>query len=217
MIFAAANTGVAEPLLRHLVDEVCRAMRQLEAAGSVLANVPIAINVSPREMAQLAVDDIVLGMLKTRGIAPARLQIEITEEVALDTHATRSRLSALSAAGVTIVVDDFGVGYSSLASLRSEYVRQVKIDRSFILGLAASPGNVVLVDSIVQLGRSLNIQVVAEGVETQEELDVLRTLGCTLVQGYHLARPAPLPDMTAWAEARARSAAIISASGASPA
>jgi EAL domain-containing protein (putative c-di-GMP-specific phosphodiesterase class I) len=66
---------------------------------------------------------------------------------------------------VAIVVDDFGVGYSSLASLRSEYVRQVKIDRSFILGLSSSPGNVVLVDAIVQLGRSLNIQVVAEGVE----------------------------------------------------
>ncbi|SFP58313.1 diguanylate cyclase (GGDEF) domain-containing protein [Variovorax sp. OK605] len=199
VIFAAANTGLAEPLLRHLVDEVCRGMRQFEAAGSSLAAVPVAINVSPREMAQLAVDDIVLGMLKSRGIAPRRLQIEITEEVALDTHATRSRLSALSAAGVAIVVDDFGVGYSSLASLRSEYVRQVKIDRSFILGLSSSPGNVVLVDSIVQLGRSLNLQVVAEGVETQEELDALRALGCKLVQGYHLARPAPLPDVMSWA------------------
>ncbi|MEZ2295054.1 putative bifunctional diguanylate cyclase/phosphodiesterase [Variovorax sp. RCC_210] len=202
VIFAAANTGLAEPLLRHLVDEVCRGMRQLEAAGSSLAGVPIAINVSPREMAQLAVDDIVLGLLKSRGIAPRRLQIEITEEVALDTHATRSRLSALSAAGVAIVVDDFGVGYSSLASLRSEYVRQVKIDRSFILGLSSSPGNVVLVDAIVQLGRSLNIQVVAEGVETQDELDALRALGCKLVQGYHLARPAPLPDVIAWDAAR---------------
>ncbi|MFM9925928.1 EAL domain-containing protein [Variovorax sp. H27-G14] len=202
VIFAAANTGLAEPLLRHLVDEVCRGMRQLEAVGSGLAGVPIAINVSPREMAQLAVDDIVLGLLKSRGIAPRRLQIEITEEVALDTHATRSRLSALSAAGVAIVVDDFGVGYSSLASLRSEYVRQVKIDRSFILGLSSSPGNVVLVDAIVQLGRSLNIQVVAEGVETQAELDALRALGCKLVQGYHLARPAPLADVTAWDVAR---------------
>ncbi|CAA2109248.1 putative bifunctional diguanylate cyclase/phosphodiesterase [Variovorax paradoxus] len=207
VIFAAANTGLAEPLLRHLVDEVCRGMRQMEATGSSLAAVPVAINVSPREMAQLAVDDIVLGMLKSRGIAPRRLQIEITEEVALDTHATRSRLSALSAAGVAIVVDDFGVGYSSLASLRSEYVRQVKIDRSFILGLSSSPGNVVLVDSIVQLGRSLNLQVVAEGVETQEELDALRALGCKLVQGYHLARPAPLVDVTAWASLRAVAAA----------
>jgi len=202
VIHAAASTGVAEPLLRHLVDEVCRGMRQLEAAGSSLAGVPVAINVSPREMAQLAVDDIVLGMLKLRGIAPRRLQIEITEEVALDTHATRGRLSALSAAGVAIVVDDFGVGFSSLASLRSEYVRQVKIDRSFILDLSSSPGNEVLVDSIVQLGHSLGVQVVAEGVETQAELDVLRNLGCGLVQGYHLARPAPLADVMAWAAAR---------------
>ncbi|KQX34389.1 putative bifunctional diguanylate cyclase/phosphodiesterase [Variovorax sp. Root434] len=202
VIYAAASTGVAEPLLRHLVDEVCLAMRQLEAAGSSLAAAPVAINVSPREMAQLAVDDIVLGMLKERGIAPRRLQIEITEEVALDTHATRGRLSTLSAAGVAIVVDDFGVGYSSLASLRSEHVRQVKIDRSFTLGLSSSPGNVVLVDAIVQLGRSLNIQVVAEGVETQEELEALRTLGCKLVQGYHLARPAPLSELMAWAASR---------------
>jgi len=208
VIYAAASTGVAEPLLRHLVDEVCLGMRQLEAVGSSLAAVPVAINVSPREMAQLAVDDIVLGMLKARGVAPRRLQIEITEEVALDTHATRSRLSALSAAGVAIVVDDFGVGYSSLASLRSEYVRQVKIDRSFILDLSSSPGNVVLVDAIVQLGRSLNIQVVAEGVETQDELDALHAIGCRLVQGYHLARPAPLPEVMAWAAARLAPAAV---------
>lgn len=208
VIYAAASTGVAEPLLRHLVDEVCRGMRQLEAAGSSLASVPVAINVSPREMAQLAVDDIVLGMLKLRGIAPRRLQIEITEEVALDTHATRGRLSALSAAGVAIVVDDFGVGFSSLASLRSEYVRQVKIDRSFILDLSSSPSNEVLVDAIVQLGHSLGVQVVAEGVETQAELDVLRNLGCGLVQGYHLARPAPLPEVMAWAAARSAPAPV---------
>jgi diguanylate cyclase (GGDEF)-like protein len=208
VIYVAASTGVAEPLLRHLVDEVCLGMRRLEAAGSSLASVPVAINVSPREMAQLAVDDIVLGMLKARGIAPRRLQIEITEEVALDTHATRSRLSALSAAGVAIVVDDFGVGYSSMASLRSEYVRQVKIDRSFILDLPSSPGNAVLVDAIVQLGQSLNIQVVAEGVETQDELDALCKLGCRLVQGYHLARPAPLPEVMAWAVARSAPAPV---------
>jgi len=81
-------------------------------------------------------------------------------------------------------------------------VRQVKIDRSFILDLSSSPSNEVLVDAIVQLGHSLGVQVVAEGVETQAELDVLRNLGCGLVQGYHLARPAPLPEVMAWAAAR---------------
>jgi len=108
-------------------------------------------------------------------------------------------LSALSAAGVAIAVDDFGVGYSSLASLRSDYVRQVKIDRSFIDGLETSPGNAVLVNSIVQLGNSLDILVVAEGVETKAELEVLTLLDCRLVQGYLFARPAPLPEVMAWA------------------
>ena len=203
VVFAAASTGVAEPLLRHILDEICAAIQQLDASGSALAGVPIAMNVSPREMAQLAVDEMVLGTLQTRGIAARRLQIEITEEVALDTHATRGRLDALSAAGVAIVIDDFGVGYSSLASLRSEHVRQVKIDRSFIDGLAGSPGNQVLVNSVVQIGRSLNIQVVAEGVETQDELAVLEALDCALVQGYLFARPAPLPEVIAWAARRA--------------
>jgi len=203
VVFAAASTGVAEPLLRHILDEICLAIQHMDASGSTLAGVPIAMNVSPREMAQLAVDEIVLGTLQTRGIAARRLQIEITEEVALDTHATRGRLDALSAAGVAIVIDDFGVGYSSLASLRSEHVRQVKIDRSFIDGLAGSPGNQVLVNSVVQIGRSLNIQVVAEGVETPDELAVLEALDCTLVQGYLFARPAPLPEVVAWAARQA--------------
>lgn len=202
VVFAAASTGIAENLLRYILDEICRAMQQLDAPGSPLAGVPIAMNVSPREMAQLAVDEIVLGTLAARGIAACRLQIEITEEVALDPHATRGRLSALSAAGVAIAVDDFGVGYSSLASLRSDYVRQVKIDRSFIDGLETSPGNAVLVNSIVQLGNSLDLLVVAEGVETQAELDVLTLLDCRLVQGYLFARPAPLPEVMAWAVGR---------------
>jgi EAL domain-containing protein (putative c-di-GMP-specific phosphodiesterase class I) len=101
---------------------------------------------------------------------------------------------------VAIVVDDFGVGYSSLASLRSKYVRQVKIDRSFILGLAASPGNRVLVESVIRLGHSLRIDVVAEGVETGEELEALNALGCPLMQGYHLARPMPLDKVLPWAQ-----------------
>ncbi|MGJ7492213.1 putative bifunctional diguanylate cyclase/phosphodiesterase [Variovorax sp. ZT4R33] len=202
VVFAAASTGIAENLLRYILEEICGAMQQMDAPGSALAGVPVAMNVSPREMAQLAVDEIVLGTLAARGIATCRLQIEITEEVALDTHATRGRLSALSAAGVAIAVDDFGVGYSSLASLRSDYVKQVKIDRSFIDGLASSPGNAVLVNSIVQLGASLDIAVVAEGVETEGELAVLTVLECRLVQGYLFARPAPLPEVMAWAAAQ---------------
>ncbi|RZL99207.1 MAG: phosphodiesterase [Variovorax sp.] len=202
VVFAAAATGQAEALLRYILEEACIALRELEALGGELASVPIALNVSPREMAQLAVDRLVLGLLEEEGIPTRRLKIEITEEVALDSPAALGRLNALSAAGVTIVVDDFGVGYSSLASLRDHYVRQVKIDRSFVAGLGGSSGNRVLVNAIVQLGLALGIEVVAEGVETVDELDVLRALGCRLGQGYHFARPAPLAEVVAWAGRR---------------
>ncbi|WP_399686510.1 putative bifunctional diguanylate cyclase/phosphodiesterase [Xenophilus sp.] len=193
VIFTAASTGLAEPLMRFILDAVCGVARALVAAGR--PPWPIAVNVSPREMSQLAVDRLILSGLARHGLRGERLIVEITEEVALDTDAARSKLAALAAAGVTIAVDDFGVGYSSLALLRNRHVGQVKIDRSFIAGLASSPDSQVVVQAILQLGRALRIQVVAEGVESQEELDGLRRLGCQLVQGYHLARPAPLPQI----------------------
>lgn len=195
VIHAAAATGLAEMLLRHLLDEVFTALHHLEEAGPHSADVPIAVNISPREMVQLPVDDIVLGMLAQRGIAARRLQIEITEEVALDIRATQARLNALAAANIAIVVDDFGVGYSSIASLHSGYVKRVKIDRSFISGLPGQARNATLVRFIVQVSQALDIEVVAEGVESEEELDVLRSLGCNLVQGYHLARPETLETL----------------------
>ena len=203
VIFAAASTGAAQMLLRHILEEVCLALNTLQTSCPALAETPIAMNVSPREMAQLAVDDVVLGTLKAKGIAPSRLHIEITEEVALDTRATRHRLQRLRAAGATIVLDDFGVGYSSLSSLRNDQVTQIKIDRSFISGLADSPSNRTLVDAVLQLGRSLGIEVVAEGVESEDDLVTLRAMRCPLVQGYHIARPAPLVDVMAWATSRA--------------
>lgn len=203
VIFAAANTGLAERLLRHILDGVCTGLQQLGAAGSRFDEVPVAMNVSPREMSQLPVDVIVLEMLARHGLSTHRLQIEITEEVALDTSAAKDRLRVLAEAGIAIVIDDFGVGYSSLASLRGEHVRQVKIDRSFILNLASSPGSRLMVDAVIRLGQSLYIEVVAEGVETREELDALRALGSPLLQGFYFMRPAPLAKVIAWADGRA--------------
>jgi predicted signal transduction protein with EAL and GGDEF domain len=122
--------------------------------------------------------------------------------VALDTSAAKTRLRALAEAGVAIVIDDFGVGYSSLASLRGEHVRQVKIDRSFMLNLASSPGSRLMVEAVIRLGQSLFIEVVAEGVENREELEALNALGSPLLQGYYFMRPAPLDKVIAWAAQR---------------
>ncbi|WP_294365526.1 EAL domain-containing protein [Pseudacidovorax sp.] len=193
IVHAAAATGLARRLLNHVLTQVCLAARQLDAAG--MGHLPLAVNVSPREMAHLDVDDLVLDTLQRHGVPPRRLQLEITEEVALNAESTQGKLARLAAAGVAISIDDFGVGYSSLASLRGDHVRQVKIDRSFISGLDASRDNRLLVGTILQMGRSLGIDVVAEGVERVEELMALRALQCPLMQGYHLCRPAPLDEI----------------------
>lgn len=108
------------------------------------------------------------------------------------------RLQSLSNAGIAIVIDDFGVGYSSLASLRGGHVRQVKIDRSFIFDLAASRERRLMVESVIRLGQALRIEVVAEGIESKSELDALTAMGCELVQRYCLMRPATLSTVIAW-------------------
>ncbi|AWN55288.1 EAL domain-containing protein [Methylobacterium sp. 17Sr1-1] len=189
IVAAAARAGLTESLLRFILEQVCGAMQALRAGG--VPDIRVAMNVSPREMAQIPVDEIVLDRLRALGLAPALLEIEITEETALDIEAVQGKLAALSRAGIRVALDDFGIGYSSLASLRQLRAGRVKIDRSLVTGLSASDDKRGLVQAVLGLGRALGLEVVAEGVETAEDLASLRILGCPFVQGYHLGRPVP--------------------------
>ena len=164
-------------------------MQTLRADG--IRDVRVAMNVSPREMAQLPVDEIVLGRLRGLGLSPTLLEIEITEDTALDIEAVQDKLLALSGAGIRVALDDFGTGYSSLASLRQLRAGRVKIDRSLVTGLSASDDKRGLVQAVLGLGRALGLEVVAEGIETADDLASLRHLGCPFLQGYHLGRPVP--------------------------
>ena len=187
IVAAAARAGLTESLLRFILEQVCGAMQVLQAGG--VPDIRVAMNVSPREMAQIPVDEIVLDRLQALGLPPSLLEIEITEETALDIAAVQGKLLALSRAGIRVALDDFGTGYSSLASLRQLRAGRVKIDRSLVTGLSASDDKRGLVQSVLGLGRALGLEVVAEGVETAEDLATLRTLGCPFLQGYHLGRP----------------------------
>ena len=193
IIAAAAAAGLAEPLLRFILDEVCAMIEALRRRG--LGHVRVAMNVSPREISQLAVDAMVLARLSAQGLPASALEIEITEEIALDVSAVRGKLANLSRAGICLTIDDFGVGYSSLASLRQLRADRIKIDRSFVTGIAGSADNQGLVQAILSLARSLRIEVVAEGVETADDLRFLQAAGCTLMQGYHLGRPTPADNL----------------------
>ena len=155
----------------------------------------MALNVSPREMAQVPVDEIVIERLNRLGLPPTMLEIEITEETALDIGAVQDKLQALSRAGVRVALDDFGIGYSSLSSLRQLRADRIKIDRSFVTGLGTCDDKRGLVLAVLGLGRLLGLEVVAEGVESAEDLHILQAMGCPFLQGYHLGRPRPAQDL----------------------
>jgi diguanylate cyclase (GGDEF)-like protein len=196
VVSIATIAGLAEPLMRFIFDQVCSMIQTLCTLGH--EHVWVAMNVSPREMSRIAVAEICLAKLKDMKLPATMLEIEITEETAVDIRSTQDQLNSLSRSGVRIAIDDFGVGYSSLASLRHLRVNRIKIDRCFVTGIANSAEDQILVQTILKLGSSLGIDVVAEGVETAEDLQLLRAFGCRLMQGYYLWRPAPKYEVTAW-------------------
>jgi EAL domain-containing protein (putative c-di-GMP-specific phosphodiesterase class I) len=115
---------------------------------------------------------------------------------------TKRVLDKLDAMGVALSIDDFGTGYSSLAYLSQLPVNEIKIDRSFVLNMTRSDNDAVIVRSTIDLARNLGLQVVAEGVETEQAWDQLNELGCTLAQGYYLSQPMPAADLTKWLQCR---------------
>jgi diguanylate cyclase (GGDEF)-like protein len=198
LLAIAALTGFSEMLIGFILAEVCGMIGKLLSLR--LDPVWVAMNLSPREVSRIAIDELVLKKLQDLALPSCMLEIEITEETAMNTRAVQDKLNRLSAAGVRIAVDDFGVGYSSLASLRHLQVNRIKIDRCFVTGIAASASDQILVQTILKLGQSLSLEVVAEGVETAEDLKTLQALGVQRMQGYYLKAPAPRDDMFDWLE-----------------
>ena len=194
----AESTGLIEQLTRVVLQ---RALRDCRAWNDDGLDVAVAVNVSARNINDPALPDAVAAALVAAGLPAAKLILEITESSIMgDPELTIPTLRRLAAIGITLSLDDFGTGYSSLAYLHRLPVREVKIDRSFVMGLASGGGadstaSDVLVRSIIGLGASLGLRVVAEGVETAQVLEQLRSLGCDLAQGFHIGRPMGSADL----------------------
>jgi EAL domain-containing protein (putative c-di-GMP-specific phosphodiesterase class I) len=182
----AEETGLIIPLGRWVLHEACRQMSVLGRAG----NLRMSVNVSGRQLADPQFAAEVRRVIAETGISASQLTLEVTESVLMDSQsAAVAMLKELRAMGVALSIDDFGTGHSSLAYLAQLPIDQLKIDRSFIapLGKGAEKGEVVR--AIMTLGRALSKQVLAEGIETQEQLSILQDLGCEVGQGFHLSRP----------------------------
>jgi diguanylate cyclase (GGDEF)-like protein/PAS domain S-box-containing protein len=168
-------------------------LRRWHAAGR--PDLVVAVNLSIRQLQQPDLAGQVLGLLEETGVAPERLELEITETSAmLVPESAHDPLRRLKAAGVRISVDDFGTGYSSLSQLRRLPIHTLKIDKSFVRDIHSDPDDAAIISAIIALAHTLKLEVVAEGVETAEQLEFLRARGCDRAQGFHLQEPRPAGD-----------------------
>jgi diguanylate cyclase (GGDEF)-like protein/PAS domain S-box-containing protein len=193
---SALETGLMKPLTLYVLDEALRQVRAWHDEGLDLS---VSVNVGRRNMLDLSFPDDVAAALKARKADPSWLELEITESTILDdSFRSRAVFERLNEMGVKLSIDDFGTGYSSLAYLRDLPVSEIKIDRSFVLNMMTRADDEMIVRSTIDLGRNLGLQVVAEGVETEETWNRLAELGCDVAQGYLLTRPVPPEELTDW-------------------
>lgn len=189
--------GLITPIGRWVMREACRQTKAWQDAG--LGPLHIAVNLSALEFRQRDMAAEIAHVLQSTGLEPRFLEVELTESVLMHPTAHRlNTLSAIKALGVNISIDDFGTGYSSLAYLKRYPIDKLKIDRSFITDTPDNPEDVAIVTTIVQLGRNLQLQTVAEGVETPQQMALLRSLGCDLAQGYGVSPPLSADQAVAW-------------------
>jgi EAL domain-containing protein (putative c-di-GMP-specific phosphodiesterase class I) len=183
----AEESGMIVALGRVVLEEACRQSVQWSA---VYGRVPIHVNLSARQVADSNLVDSVAHVVRASGIEPSNLVLELTESSLLErVHSPGETLARLKELGISLILDDFGTGYSSLSYLQHFPLSGLKIDRSFVAALSGGNGNGAIVDAILRMGRALALEVVAEGLETPEHLDVLRRLGCRYGQGYLFSRP----------------------------
>lgn len=172
-------------------------LEQLQERGLPM---PLSINIAAQHLQQPGFAPWMAQCLARHPKVPTHLvEIEITESAALyDLSAVAATLTELRAMGVTVSLDDFGTGYSSLTYLRRLPMDTLKIDQSFVHGMMGDPGDLAIVQGVIGLARSFGYRVIAEGVETVEQGQMLLQLGCTQAQGYCIARPMPLEDFIGW-------------------
>lgn len=195
----AEETGLIFSLFEWILAQAAQTARELGETYPGHAPLPIAVNLSPLQLSQEGLADVVSSVLAQAGVVGSLIAFEITESALMrDAETARANLDRLHALGMRLMVDDFGTGYSSLTYLRRFPVDTLKIDQSFIAGLGVNRDDTAIVESTIQLARSLDLDSIAEGIETPAQARLLLELGCEHGQGYHFARPMPVGDLAGW-------------------
>ncbi|MGY1808015.1 putative bifunctional diguanylate cyclase/phosphodiesterase [Blastococcus sp. SYSU D00669] len=185
---AAENNRLTSKLGAWVLKQACR------DAATWPSDLRVHVNISARHLAEDGFSELVAEALAESGLAPERLELEITESTALfAAEATLHSVAVVTEQGVTLALDDFGTGYSAITALHRLPIHTVKIDRSFVADVVTEPSTAALVHGLLQLGRGMGLQVIAEGIEDLDQADWLLRHGCAMAQGFAFGRPAPLP------------------------
>lgn len=192
-IFAAERSGLIVSIGAWVMRAACTQLVSWRNAGTVDSSLKVAVNVSARQLSRSDLPETVASTLAETGLEPGALCLEITESAVIeDPDVALANLDAIKRQGVFIALDDFGVGFSSLSHIRAlPPVDTIKVDRSYIAGLGTSTSDGAVIAAVLGIARSLGLTVVAEGVETTNQLALLRDLGCPVGQGFHFGRPQP--------------------------
>jgi diguanylate cyclase (GGDEF)-like protein/PAS domain S-box-containing protein len=186
----AEETGLILPLGRHVLGKACKQARSIRDRLGV--DLPVSVNLSPRQFAESGLLRQVAAALDAAGLPSDLLIVEITETMVMeDLSSARAVMKKLNRLGVRLAIDDFGTGHSSLAYLKQFPVHEVKVDRSFVQGVANSPVDSAIVRAVIDLADAMGIASVAEGVETEDQAAVLKMLGCQIGQGFYFSQPLP--------------------------
>jgi diguanylate cyclase (GGDEF)-like protein/PAS domain S-box-containing protein len=184
----AEETGLILPVGRYVIEQACQQIRAIRDTLGV--DLPISVNLSPRQFQESGLLSQVAAALDATGLASESLIFEITESMVMeDLSGAREIMKKLNRLGVGLAIDDFGTGHSSLAYLKQFPVREVKVDRAFVQGVAESSVDSAIVRAVIDLANAIGIATIAEGVETTEQLDGLKLLGCHIAQGFLFSRP----------------------------
>ncbi|MEI7025117.1 EAL domain-containing protein [Paenibacillus sp. y28] len=189
----AEETGLIIEIGTWVLREACRQMREWHLAGGPL--IPVSVNLSSQQFHQPHLVDYIQAILKETDLAPQFLELEITESMMMDAKISTGILKELSEIGIRISLDDFGTGYSSLSYLKTFPIHKLKIDRSFITDISLNENDQAIVATIISMAQHLNLDVVAEGIETKAQLDILTEKECREIQGYYFSQPLSAEDV----------------------
>jgi EAL domain-containing protein (putative c-di-GMP-specific phosphodiesterase class I) len=195
------ETGLIVPIGKWVIQEACR--QHISWVANGLEPMPVSINISAMQFYQTGFCEMVCSILADSGMNPAYLELELTESLFMhDVDIVRITLKTLHDLGIKLAIDDFGTGYSNLSYLKKFPIDRLKIDQSFIRHIEREPVNLDIVLAITALGKSMSLELVAEGVETDKELALVQSSGCEFVQGYRFSKPLPADQLESWVMAR---------------